>query len=297
MANTILTWKGAVEPAESSPSGNEIETWKGAVEPTGASSSEHTLLANDVESASEVSVPAVGQEHAILANDVESASEVSSPAVGQVHVLLADDVQSTSELTSPAVGQEHALLADDVESASEVSVPTAASADHVLLANDVESASEVGTPSLTQIISVAAPARGGGFYYRPKRSDVLKLMRLLDGKSAVKKKKKKKELEKLIVETLNHPDTSIAMKALHQIGIIEELIDSNVKSDSIISSLLQQTATKANELSPALWPAPFHRKKKVAYKISKPKLSIVRFVPSRYEDGDLKVIMDLLLRQ
>ncbi|MCP4930332.1 MAG: hypothetical protein GY918_14885 [Gammaproteobacteria bacterium] len=36
MANTFLMWKGAVEPAETSPSGNEFKAWKGAVEPTGA---------------------------------------------------------------------------------------------------------------------------------------------------------------------------------------------------------------------------------------------------------------------
>ena len=33
--NVIKAWKGAVEPAELSPSGNEIKLWKGAVEPTG----------------------------------------------------------------------------------------------------------------------------------------------------------------------------------------------------------------------------------------------------------------------
>ena len=38
MANTILLWRGAVEPAESSASGNEYQAWKGAVEPIGASS-------------------------------------------------------------------------------------------------------------------------------------------------------------------------------------------------------------------------------------------------------------------
>ena len=34
MANEYQGWKGAVEPAESSPSGNEIQLWRGAVEPT-----------------------------------------------------------------------------------------------------------------------------------------------------------------------------------------------------------------------------------------------------------------------
>ncbi len=36
MANVYKAWKGAVEPAESSPSANEYQAWKGAVEPVGA---------------------------------------------------------------------------------------------------------------------------------------------------------------------------------------------------------------------------------------------------------------------
>jgi len=36
MANTFKSWTGAVEPAESSPSGNEFKAWTGAVEPVGA---------------------------------------------------------------------------------------------------------------------------------------------------------------------------------------------------------------------------------------------------------------------
>jgi len=36
MANTYLRWKGAVEPAETSPAGNQYKAWKGAVEPAGA---------------------------------------------------------------------------------------------------------------------------------------------------------------------------------------------------------------------------------------------------------------------
>ena len=35
MANTRKRWRGAVEPAETSPSGNEHKAWRGAVEPTG----------------------------------------------------------------------------------------------------------------------------------------------------------------------------------------------------------------------------------------------------------------------
>ncbi len=35
MANVVLLWKGAVEPAEQGASGNEVKAWKGAVEPAG----------------------------------------------------------------------------------------------------------------------------------------------------------------------------------------------------------------------------------------------------------------------
>jgi len=34
--NDLYLWRGAVEPAESSPSGNQVATWRGAVEPAGA---------------------------------------------------------------------------------------------------------------------------------------------------------------------------------------------------------------------------------------------------------------------
>ena len=33
MANVFKRWKGAVEPASTSPSGNQFFRWKGAVEP------------------------------------------------------------------------------------------------------------------------------------------------------------------------------------------------------------------------------------------------------------------------
>jgi len=120
-----------------------------AIEVKAATSGTDVLLANDVESASEVSSPAVGQKHVILANDIESASEASSPAVGQKHILLADDVESSSEVTTPSVGQEHGLLANDVESASEVTSP-AIGQEHALLANDIESASEFSSPAVGQ---------------------------------------------------------------------------------------------------------------------------------------------------
>ena len=36
--STLLLWRGAVEPAESSPTGNQLARWRGAVEPAGATS-------------------------------------------------------------------------------------------------------------------------------------------------------------------------------------------------------------------------------------------------------------------
>jgi hypothetical protein len=40
----------------------------------------------------------------LLADDLESASEVTTPTLGQVHAITADDVESASEVTSPALG-------------------------------------------------------------------------------------------------------------------------------------------------------------------------------------------------
>lgn len=142
--------------------GGDIETqpgWVGfglinldTLAPSGATDN---LLADDVESDSEVSSPAIGQVHALLADDVESASELTSPAIGQTHVLLADDPESASEVSSPAIGQTHALLADDVESASELSAPTLSEAN-ILNATSVESTSELSSPALGQIHALLA---------------------------------------------------------------------------------------------------------------------------------------------
>lgn len=118
------------------------------------------LLANDVESTSEVSTPAIGQVHVLLANDVQSTSEVGSPAIHQVHALLANDVQSASEVTTPAIGQVHALLANDVQSASEVTAPALGQV-HVLTAVSVEALSEVSSPSLVEF-AADTPERDPG---------------------------------------------------------------------------------------------------------------------------------------
>ena len=136
------------------------------------------LLAENVESASEVTAPGIGQEHVLnadnvesasnlsspvlievigqddlTADNVESASEVTSPNIEQKHVLVAVNIESASEVSSPAIGQKHALLADDVESASNLSSPvlTDIGAAHVLHPDNVESASEVTAPNVGQV--------------------------------------------------------------------------------------------------------------------------------------------------
>jgi hypothetical protein len=118
----------------------------------------HNLTADDVESASEVSTPTLGQAHSLTALDAESASEVSTPVLGQVHALIALGVESTSEVNTPSVGQIHSLIANDVEASSEVSSPTLSEVDTVdeLIANNVEASSEVSTPPLGQIHALTA---------------------------------------------------------------------------------------------------------------------------------------------
>ena len=111
---------------------------------------------------------AVGED-ALLANDVESASELTTPALGQEHTLLADDIQSTSEVSTPALGQTHTLLAVSVESGSEVNAPSLADIPagvNALFADDVESPSQVSVPTLTLV----SDAKSGGSTQR-RRDD------------------------------------------------------------------------------------------------------------------------------
>ena len=113
-------------------------------------SSEDTLLAENVQSVTGVSIPDVGQEHALTVNDVVSTTELTSPSLGQEHALLADDVVSTTQVSVPNPGQEHGLTADDVESETEASTP-AVGQEHALNASDTESATELTTPTLAEV--------------------------------------------------------------------------------------------------------------------------------------------------
>lgn len=116
--------------------------------PAGADT-EDDLLADDVQSTSEITSPNVGQEHTLAANDVQSLSQVDSPVVGQEHILLADDTESASEITTPTASESHILLSVSVESNSEISIPLVGQA-HVLDANDIQSTSEISNPAISQ---------------------------------------------------------------------------------------------------------------------------------------------------
>jgi hypothetical protein len=92
-----------------------------------------------------------GGTDALLANDLQSLSQLSSPAVGQTHVLLADDLQSTSSVQTITLGQKHNLLANGLQSLSQLSSPAiGGGAGFGLLANDLESATQLSIPVLRQ---------------------------------------------------------------------------------------------------------------------------------------------------
>lgn len=110
------------------------------------------LLANDLQSLSQLSTPTLGQTHGLLANDLQSLSSVSTPTLGQAHVLLADDLQSTSSVSTPTVGQVHVLLADNLQSASSVSTPSVGVIRN-LLADNLESVSTVSTPTVVSTLN------------------------------------------------------------------------------------------------------------------------------------------------
>lgn len=129
-------------------------------------STTNDLLADDVESASEVSAPVIGQEHALSATSVESATEVSAPVLTDVSAggdnLFAEDIESASEVSAPSLGQVHTLTATGTQSASEVSAPTITQI-HGLTTVSIESASVVSAPNLYDgILSARRSALPGG---------------------------------------------------------------------------------------------------------------------------------------
>jgi len=122
---------------------------------TPAVGQEHELSSTSVETTSELTTPVVGQEHILSSTSVETTSELSTPTISQVSILLADDIETTSEITTPVVGQVHAVTANDVESNSEVTTPLVGQV-HVVTADDVESSSELTSPDLGQSYALLA---------------------------------------------------------------------------------------------------------------------------------------------
>ena len=81
------------------------------------------LLAKDIESAVELSVPQLSQAHVLLAIDIESGVELSLPSISQVHNLLSVDIESLSEISASSIYQKHILQAVDIESSVNLSKP------------------------------------------------------------------------------------------------------------------------------------------------------------------------------
>lgn len=77
-------WNDGADTSPSISGGGYFDTAVIAVEVAEATGGGHSLLADDLESASSVGSPTIGQIHAILANDIQSVSLVSSPAINTV---------------------------------------------------------------------------------------------------------------------------------------------------------------------------------------------------------------------
>ena len=122
---------------------------------TPAAATEYDFLADDLQSASQLSTPSVGQTHVLTADDLQSASQLSTPTAATEYDFLADDLRSASQLSTPSAGQTHVLTADDLQSASQLSTPVLAGT-HVLTADDLQSASQLSTPAVGQEHSVLA---------------------------------------------------------------------------------------------------------------------------------------------
>ena len=69
--------------------------------------------------------PALVETHVLLADNLQSGSQLSTPVIGQENALLADNLQSGSQLSTPVIGQGYTLLADSLQSGSQLSTPLA----------------------------------------------------------------------------------------------------------------------------------------------------------------------------
>jgi hypothetical protein len=108
------------------------------------------VLADNLQSTSQLSTPEIHILVDLLADNLESTSQVSQPALARIPNLLADNLQSTSQVSTPTIAQTHVALADNLQSVSSVTTPTTA-ATSVLLADNLQSVSSVTTPTLSSV--------------------------------------------------------------------------------------------------------------------------------------------------
>ena len=117
--------------------------------PTASATIEYAILADNIESASTVSVATIGQISALLSNSIESATETdATPAIAQGHAIgAADNLELAVQNALGVLQTENTLGATSIEAASELSVPDLASVvgQDALLADDLVSLSETGT--------------------------------------------------------------------------------------------------------------------------------------------------------
>ena len=102
MANTNLLWRGAVEPAESSPSGNENRAWRGAVEPLGAESEEENGMAS---SYLNITVPQAAEGELLAANVYRGYLRISNTdATNFINVNAGGGAATIDDIRIPPLG-------------------------------------------------------------------------------------------------------------------------------------------------------------------------------------------------
>ena len=220
----IVTQSGGTSGASSASTGRTLYTVGGIIDDamTAVDFSANDTLRFQRFSVATATTTLVGYEvvqfsdgavtHNLTADDVESASGVSTPSIGQVHGLSASDVQSTSEVDAPAIGQVHGLTATSVESASQVSTPALGQV-HALTASGVESVSEVSTPTLG-VVSATVEAAKGGFI--PQTESTYKRIER-------RKKERREEWKALREELLALADPQEVSEEAPVVAIAEEI--------------------------------------------------------------------------
>lgn len=116
---------------------------------------EHALLADNLQAASQLSTPAAGQEQALTADDLQTSTQLSTPAASQAHTLTADDLQAATQVSTPAVGQEHVLTADELQANTQLSTPVVGQ-EHVLTGDDLQSGTQLSTPTAESVYALLA---------------------------------------------------------------------------------------------------------------------------------------------